>query len=64
MQRIGAGDLRRADDRRHVQIALAAPRRPDADVFVGEAHVQRVLVGLRIHGHGLDAQFAARKDHA
>ena len=61
---VGAADLRGADDRRHVEIALAAARAADADVFVGEAHVQRVLVGLRIDGDGLDAQFAAREDDA
>jgi hypothetical protein len=45
-------------------IALPAPRRADADVLVREAHVQRILVGLRIDGHGLDAQLAARENHA
>ena len=64
MQRVGAGDLGGADDRRDVQVAVAAARRADADVLIGEAHVQRVLVGLRVDGHGLDAQLAAREDHA
>ena len=63
MQRIGAGDFGGADDRRNVQITVAAARRADADVFIRKPDVQRVLVGLRIHGHGLDAQLAAREDH-
>ena len=64
MNRIGAGDFRGTDDRRHVQIAVPARGRADADVLVGEADVERVLVGLGIDGHGLDPQFAARTDDA
>ncbi len=59
MNRVGAGDLGRAQHRRHVQVAVGAARRPDADVLVREADVQRILVGLRVHRDGLDAQFAA-----
>ena len=64
MDRVGAGDLGGADDRRHVQVAVEAPRRADADVLVGEAHVQRVLVGLRVDRDRLDAELAARADDA
>ena len=64
MQRVGAGDFRGADDRRHVQVAVAAARRANADVFIREADVQGVFVGLGIHGDGLDAQFATRENHA
>ncbi len=46
MDRIGAGYFGGADDARHVQVAFAAPRGPYADVLVGEADVQRILVGL------------------
>ena len=42
VDRVGAGDLGRADDRRDVQVAVGAARRADADVLVGEAHVQAV----------------------
>ena len=56
MNRVGAGDLGGADDRRDVEIAVGAARRADADVLVGEAHVQRVLVGLGVDGDGLDAR--------
>ena len=64
VDRVGAGDLGRADDRWHVQVAVGASRRSDADVLVGEPDVQRVLVGLGVHGHGLDAELAAGVDHA
>ena len=64
MDRVGAGNLGGADDRRHVEVAVGAARRADADVLVGEADVQRVLVGLGVHGHGLDAELAARVDDA
>ena len=64
MDRVGAGDLGGADDRRHAQIAVGAARRADADVLVGEADVQRVLVGLGVDGDGLDAELAAGADDA
>ena len=64
MDRVGAGDLGGADDRRHVQVAVGAARRADADVLVGEPDVQRVLVGLGVDGDGLDAELAAGADDA
>ena len=64
VNRVGAGDLGRADHRRHVQVAVGAPRRADADVLVGKAAVQRVLVGLGEDRHRLDAELAAREDDA
>ena len=64
MNRVGAGDLGGADDRRHVQVRIAARRRTDAHGIVGKPHVQAVLVGLRIDRDGLNAQFAAGADHA
>ena len=63
MDRVGAGDLGGADDRRHAQVAVGAARRPDADVLVGEADVQRVFVRLGIDGDRLDAEFLAGIDH-
>ena len=62
MDRVGAGDLRGADDRRDAQVAVGAARRADADVLVGEPHVQRVLVGLGVDRDGLDAELAAGAD--
>ena len=64
MNRVSPGDLGCADNRGHVEVAFSAARGTDAHVFVGEPHMKRVLVGLRIHRHGLDAQLAARDDHA
>ena len=62
MNRVGAGDLGGADDRRNVQVAVGAGRRADADVLVGEADVERVLVGLGVYRDGLDAELAAGAD--
>ena len=64
MNRVGAGDLGRAQHGRHVQIAVGAARRSDADVFVREADVQGVFVGLRVDRDGLDAELAAGADDA
>ena len=64
MDGVRAGDLGGAQHRRHAQVAVGAARRADADVLVGEPHVQRVLVGLGVHRDGADAQLAARADHA
>ena len=64
MDRVGPGDLGGADDRRHVEIAVGAPRRSDAHVLIREPHVQRVLVRLGEHRHRLDAEFPARHDDA
>ncbi len=64
MDGVGAGDLGGADDGGHVQVAVGAARGTDADVLVGEPHVERMLVGFGVHGHGLDAEFAARVNHA
>ena len=64
MDGVGAGDFGGADHRRHVQVAVGAARRADADVLVGEPDVQRVLVGLGIDGDGLDAELAAGEDDA
>src|SRR5687768_13950423 len=40
MDRVGAGDLRRGDDARDLEIRVARGRRPNADVVVGESNVQ------------------------
>src|SRR5690606_6797583 len=64
MNGVGAGDFGGADDGRHIQIAVGTARRSDADVFIGKAHVQRVLVGFRVNGNGLDAELARGADDA
>ena len=50
------------DDRRDVQVALRRRGAADADGLVGEAHVQRVAVGGRMHRDRLDAHLLARPD--
>ena len=64
MDGIDVGDLGGADHRRNVEVAVGKPRRPDADGFVGKAHVQRIAVGLAVNGDGLDAQFLAGANDA
>jgi hypothetical protein len=59
MDRVGSRDLGGADDRRHAQVAVGAARRPDADVLVGEPHVERILVRFGIHRDGLDPELPA-----
>jgi hypothetical protein len=49
----------RADNGRHVEVALGAGRRADAHRLVGQLHVLGVAVGLGIDHHGLDAHFLA-----
>src|SRR5450759_4771657 len=62
MDRVGPGDLRGADDRRDTEVAVGAARRPDADVFVREPDMERVLVRLGIHRDGLDPELLAGVD--
>lgn len=47
------------EDRGGVEVAVRGGRRPDAERFVGQAHVGGVSVRLRVHDDGLDAQFMA-----
>ena len=42
VDRLGVGDLRRADDRGDIEVALARRRRADAHRLVGELHVLRL----------------------
>ena len=64
MDGLAAGRHRRGDDGLDVEVALCRGRRADADGAVGEAHVHRVLVGGRVHGHGLDAELVQRANDA
>src|SRR5581483_6107274 len=64
IDRVHIGDLGGADHGGNVQIAVAQPRRPDADGFVGKPHVQRVAIGLAVNSHRADAQFLAGADYA
>ena len=64
MDGVRIGQLGRADDVGHVAVAEFAGGRPDADIFFGVAQVQRMGIGLRVHGHGGDAQILAGPDDA
>ena len=64
VDRVGAGDLGGGDQARNVEIRLARRRRADADVVVGEANVERLAIGLGVHGDRLHAELAAGADDA
>jgi hypothetical protein len=64
MDRIRAGDLRGGDDPGDVEVRFARRRRPDADVVVGESDVERLPVGVRVDGDGLESELAARPNDA
>ena len=59
MHSVSAGDLAGGNDRRNVEIAFAGRRGPDANAFIGKAHVHGIGVGGGMHGDRLDAHFAA-----
>ena len=62
MDGVHVGDFCRADYLRNVEITLAAARGPDADRFVGKAHMQRIAVRLGINRHGRNTQLFAGTD--
>ena len=64
VHRFSAGLLAGGDDLVHHQVGLFRGRRADAHAFVGEFHMQRALVRLRIHGNGGDAHLAGGLDDA
>src|ERR1043165_6923532 len=59
MDSLGAGDGRRREDGRNVEIGIARRGRPDADALVGEADMHGVGVAGRVDGDRLDAHVAA-----
>ncbi len=62
--RIRARVARGRDDRIGIQVGLARGRGPDGSRLVGEAHVHRVAIGIRMHRDRVDAEPAAGPDHA
>src|SRR5262249_58600058 len=52
------------DDRRDAEVALARGRRPHAHRVVGEADVQRVGIGRRVHRDRLDPELVECADDA
>ena len=63
MDRVGAGDLARGEQGGDVEIGIARRRRADADAFVGELDVHRLLVGGRIDRDRGDAELLGRAQH-
>ena len=61
---VAARGLGGRDDVRDAQVAVHRCRRADADGLIGELDVQRVAVGRRVDGDGLDAELVQRADHA
>src|SRR4029453_8718918 len=55
---LGVGLFGGADDRWYVQIGCARRRRPDAHRLVGQFHVLRVGVGLRVDEDGANAHLS------
>src|SRR5919201_1309355 len=64
MDGFATGDLCCPERRGDVQVALRRRRRADADSSIGDARVQRALVGGRVDGDGLDAEFVQRTNDA
>jgi hypothetical protein len=63
MDRLAPGGLRRGDQIRDPEIALAGGRRADADRLIRERDVERLVVRGRVDGDGLDSQLVERADH-
>ena len=63
MHGLAARRHRGRDDRRDAQVALRRGRRPDPDRLVGEARVERALVGGRVDGDRLDVELVESADH-
>src|SRR3546814_1282309 len=63
MDRLRAGLFRDFQDRVAAQVAVLRPRAADRPSLVGQPHVLRVSVGLRVHRHRGDAEPARGADH-
>ena len=64
MDRLGAGRRAGVNDPVDHEIGLSRGRRADGDRLIGHFDMERVLVGFRIDGDGLDAHAARRLDDA
>src|SRR6185503_5752178 len=58
----GTRDLRGGDETGDVQITVAARRPSDADVVVGEPHVEAFAIRFRVDRDRRDAELLARPD--
>ncbi len=64
VHRLGAGVVNGLENVLDRQVALGRRRRTDGDRLVGPAHVQRVLVGLRVDRDALDPHAPGRAHDA
>src|SRR6478672_688182 len=64
MDGLGAGALAGIHDPVDQQVAFGGRRRPDRDRLIGHLDVERVAVGLGIHGYRLDPHVAGGLDNA
>ena len=64
MDRLGAGRLAGVNDLVDREIGLSRGRRTNGDRLIGHFDVERILIGFRIDGDGLDAHAARRLDDA
>src|SRR3546814_4497777 len=63
MDRLRAGWFRDFQDRVAAQVAFLRPRAADRPCLVGQPHVLRIGVGLRVHRHRGDAEPARGADY-
>jgi hypothetical protein len=61
---VNVGDLGGREDAGDIQVGARGFGRPDADGLIGEPHMQRVAIRLRVHRHGFNAEFLAGADDA
>jgi len=64
VDRLASGRLRGGYDVGNPQVALGRGRRADADRLVGHPDVERLSLGGRVDGDGLDAELVERADDA
>ena len=64
VERLGAGPERRLDDPLDVRVALGRRTGADQEGLVGAPDVERVPVGLRVHGHAADPELPERAEDA
>ena len=62
MDGVHVGDLGRADDAAHLQVALRAGGGTDADGLISEVDVHGVGVCLGVNSDGFDVKFLASTD--
>ncbi len=64
MERVGLGLPRRVEQRLNIEVTRGWGRRSDMHRQIGRRDVRQPGVGVGVHRNALDAQFAARPNHA